>query len=533
MRRFEKYAIFAVLIQLAIPIVAKAVDVNYYGAAQEVSGSMAKLTNGSLNFLVDVGAHYNEHPDGGIQRNTLTPPTIELDFGFDPASIHCVFLTHAHLDHTGRLPQLVREGFVGKIFTTAATKSILEVMLEMQLRYEKQRIRNWNWSEYSNKGKGYIKAHWNSECQWRRKISRHNLKGFIGSLYQLQKDHESQSIDVSPCKVCARIELDPILSKIVEVKYNTPVFPAQGVHVTFLDAKHIPGSASILFKFETSNGEHRSCIFSGDLGSDMSRFLNEPAIAPTVDAIFVEGTYGDHSRNFEHEDEYLKFRHDIAKSIEEGKIVWIPSFALDRSQRIMYELRVAMQDGVLPASTQIYLPSPTARKVTELYLDNDTWNDAEIELRLNQIYTLTSNEYLDPEEFDPAPGSILITTSGMMDSAFSVGLIDKLLERSEVIIAFVGYQSPFTYGGQIKEGSPTVEKDGKTIQKKAEHRSYACFSGHGDADDIDRWLENNIHTDIYLVHGDKESLASRRRDLMDKGFKNVTIVERIATYPLD
>lgn len=417
------------LIFLLLPCLSFGAEVTYYGAAGEVSGSLALLEESDCKCLIDVGSHYGEHPDGVKQETSLVGSTGEREFAFNPASIDAVILTHAHLDHTGRLPELYRKGFRGLIYATPPTKKILEVMLEMQIRYESERTRNWEWSiGYKRKGNDYFKAHWHYDCRWRNRISEHNKRRFRGSLFDIQKQHERIRINVIPCQVCAQQELRHLLAHFKTIPYNERTILGKGISFLFITAKHIPGSSSVSFEIATPNRSKVNIIFSGDVGSDMSRFLSEPEAAPKSDHVFVEGTYGNYSRDFSAEKEYQRFIQEIRDIINKEGIVWIPSFALDRSQRILYEIESAIHKGTLRSVSNIYLPSPTAKKITELYIDNPTWSDIDVSGSLRKIYSLTTaKEYLDLEDFEPKAGSIIITTSGMMDSAYSVGLIPKLL----------------------------------------------------------------------------------------------------------
>jgi metallo-beta-lactamase family protein len=285
-------------------------------------------------------------------------------------------------------------------------------------------------------------------------------------------------------------------------------------------------------QIETSKSEKVNVLFSGDLGNDMSRYLSEPDPAPKADYVFVEGTYGDYSRDFTIEEEYRRFIKEIGSTLSDGGIVWIPAFALDRSQRILHELESAINKGDLQGVSNIYLPSAAARKITKLYIDNPKWHDADVSTALEKIYSSVVKEYLDLDDFTPKPGSIIITTSGMMDSAYSVGLIPHLLHRTDLLIAFVGYQNPFTYGGQLRGGADSVVVDDAEIIKRAKTSIFSCFSGHGDADDIDRWLYHNMQSKIFLVHGEKDSLERRSDDLNRKGFNDVTVVRPLTKYEL-
>ncbi len=230
---------FTIFLFLIAPTFCNGVNVTYYGAAGEVGGSLAVLEIGDLHYLVDVGSRYGEHPDGGKQTTSLVAQQKEDKLPFSAKSINAVILTHAHLDHTGRLPELYRKGFRGRVYATQPTKEILAVMLEMQIRYEKNRLRNWRWSKsYKKNRKDYFKAHWHQGCRWSKQIRDYNLATFRGTLYPLQKEHEKQNVTVSPCGECAQYELAPILTLFSTLPYQKKISISDNVYLTLLDAKH-------------------------------------------------------------------------------------------------------------------------------------------------------------------------------------------------------------------------------------------------------------------------------------------------------
>ncbi|MBT5717701.1 MAG: MBL fold metallo-hydrolase [Opitutae bacterium] len=497
-----------------------------HGGAGGVSGSLSTLSFRGNRWMIDCGSYY---PDGGgtlLQREQIAnEKSMILPRG--ALSTDGVFLTHAHLDHIGRIPLLVRNGYQLPIYLTEPTSHITKTMLEMSLRYEALRQRNWRWSTNSMK-EDYFICHWSSSCKWASLIK--HPRGFRGTLKALE---QQVGLDASPCKVCARMEFAEI-QKLYDVqRYNSKKSLGNGVSFTFLDAGHIPGSASFLFNIETSKGGV-SCLFSGDVGNRISRLVRGPDPIPKVDHVFMECTYGGYRRNPEVEREYARFRGRVTEVIRAGGIAWIPAFALDRTQKVLREISKAQDDYPnIYNEIPIVCSSSSGRTLTELYRNHgkSEWFRKEFN---QENDPLKPAGYFVPKYPDNLTNKlkvsplVLITTSGMMDEAASKGL-KGLLGQSNVTVFLVGYQDPQSPGGQLKAGKKTiVYKDGDKVGNvKARVESFSCFSAHGDATDMDRWLsQNDSSTTIYLVHGDKDSLEERRAQLVARGFPKTFIAQK-------
>ena len=231
------------------PSATGTVDIAFFGGAERVSGSMAVLSSAAGKWIVDCGAFYpevGETPEG--RKELANAQSSALPAG--AASADGVLLTHAHLDHIGRLPLLCRQGYRGPIYATPATIALSKTMLTMQVRYDASRVRDWRWSR-SRGDRDYVKVHWSPDCIWRNRISKRNMRSFSGTLGELEEyinknQHLllNDDVGVSTCKVCPQSEVNYMLGQMVPVAYGEPIHLAEGVRAIPIDAGHIPGSCS-------------------------------------------------------------------------------------------------------------------------------------------------------------------------------------------------------------------------------------------------------------------------------------------------
>jgi metallo-beta-lactamase family protein len=512
-----KLLLLAVLLPLSVKAAGSEPAVTVHGGAGEVSGSLSIVDAGPFRVMVDCGAYYPDGP-GTAQERQERAASRNSELPADATECRFLVWTHAHLDHLGRTPLLVQRGFRGTILTTTGTAAIAPVMLEMQVRYDAERIRDWVWSEAAirrNRTGSTLTAHWRPDCKWAAKISPHNGRSFGGNLLQLEKHvarMQGTECDVSPCKVCGEIEVDAIMALVVAHPYEREVPLGDGVYARFTDAGHIPGSASLLLTMPSNLGQRR-VLFSGDLGSAMSRVAPGPACGPAADLVVVESTYGDIVRAPELAGEFLRFRQDVARTVGAGGVAWIPAFALDRTQKILWELRTAQLDGTLDPQVPIYCPSPSGNEITAIYSAHrsDGWFSPAVANDPQAFSPFGLQEQL-PRGL-PAGPAIVVSTSGMMETAFA-GQLAPLLENPRNGVFLVGYQDPFTPGGELKQGVRKVAIDGRFYQLAATVSDYGCFSGHADAADVVTWLASQAQgTRVLLVHGDPERLAARARML--------------------
>jgi metallo-beta-lactamase family protein len=340
------------------------------------------------------------------------------------------------------------------------------------------------------------------------------------------------------------------------IGYDKPMEVAPGVSVTMLYAGHIPGAASVLFEMRVGEKKRR-VLFSGDVGNDLSPLFAGPKPAPDVDAVFVETTYGPTLRDPSVNEERAQFRRAVGEAVDRGRVAWIPLFALDRTQKILHELRLAQKEGTLSERVPIYCTSSTALEITAIYRQHrqDGW--------------FRDSVASDPLAWSPgglrkSPGlpknlprpSVLLTTSGMLDNGPSRTLVSRLVPDKSTAIFLVGYQDPASPGGMLmkaagllREGTrdqasltraaaglpsdnakkpqaaAVLELDGQ-IPVRAAVRYFRCFSAHGDAKDMDAWL-SKIHrgATVILVHGGPWELTTRAEQLIKQGWRDVRIAK--------
>jgi metallo-beta-lactamase family protein len=238
----------------------------------------------------------------------------------------------------------------------------------------------------------------------------------------------------------------------------------------------------------------------------------------------METTYGNTKRSIDAMMEFKRFKQEVADVVKKGGIAWIPAFALDRTQKVLYLISKAKKEGIIPENIPIFCPSPTAANITNIYqseLDKkEGWFKSDLYQESN---VFAYHQQKLPKEI-PQP-SILVTTSGMMDAAFSDNLSQTLLPNALITVFLVGYQDPGTPGGQLKAGQTSVQWDGKQIEVNANVRDFKVFSAHADAQDLEKWLsnQNKQTTKIYLVHGEKSALFAQKKSLENLGFQNVKV----------
>ena len=512
-----KLLLSVILICVGLAVLAETA-VTFYGGAGQVGGSCALVESGGFRMLVDCGSAY------GVDHST-TNAQEKSAFGFDPASVNCLLLTHAHQDHAGRVPELVQAGFKGTICATEPTRDLLALAWPSQVIYDESVRRNWHWSAKSKGGRSR-KVHWRADCEWGAKIAAHNRRSFTGTRAELDEHMVKISPEasaLSACRVCLEQEVAAILAEFKCAPYGVPT-KIGPFTVTFRPVKHIPGSAAIYIAEGTN-----TFVFSGDLGTPRSHFVREIEPARKADAVFVESTYGDASAGGDaaSEAEYARFRTEVGATVRRGGIAWVPAFALDRSQRVLYEISQGMARGEIPADAPVYMLSSKARNITRAYIEHPEWFDVDI-AAVSNLFARTKSRFSPTKHVKG--GGILLTTSGMMDAGSSLTLLPSLATNPAVRVCLVGYQSPDTHGHSLRSGAKEITVGGRQIPVHCAVSSYSCFGGHGDATENDAWLTNNRHSRIFLIHGDQKALADRQNVLVKRFGAVVEIVKPFKRY---
>lgn len=433
----------------------------FHGADQNVTGSCHLFEAAGKKILIDCGLY-----QGGreIDEENAEP------LGFDPASIDYLLLTHAHLDHCGRIPLLVKEGFTGEIITTAASCELARVVLLDSAHVQEDEAR--------------YKA---------KKASRHGQKDPIEPLYNV--------VDALNCF--------GFFGRTAE--YNQPITITDGIQATFIDAGHILGSASIVLDVE-NKGQQRRILFSGDLGYNGRAIIRDPATPPHADIVVMETTYGDRLHKTL-EPTLEEFYTTINKTLARGGNIIIPSFALERAQELLYYLREGIENGRLPSYLPVFLDSPMAISATQIFQRHPECFDKETceIFKSGQDPFMFSGLHFTRETAESmainnvAGGAVISAGSGMCTGGrVKHHLKHNLWNRNNTII-FVGFAAYGTLARQMVDGAKEVKIFGEEIPVHAGIFTIGGFSAHADQAELLTWHQQTGQPKItFLVHGDRE-----------------------------
>ena len=471
--------------------------ITFLGAARTVTGSNYLCETGKCRFLVDCGMF-----QGGRAERDMNYD----DFAFDVGKIDFVILTHAHIDHSGRIPKLYKEGFRGSIYATKATAELCAIMLP---------------------DSGHIQE---SEVEWEdRKRMRAGINR-IEPLYTVQDAIDS-------------------LKVFRKQAYGEIVKVSEEISFRFNDAGHILGS-SILEVFATEDGKTQKFVFSGDLGNKHSAMLRNPTIITEADCLVIESTYGDrdHDRSVDMFDRFINI---IDRTIKRGGNVIIPSFAVGRTQEIIYEINqdkdnIYGRKSVLE-NVPVYVDSPLATLATDVFRNNLDCFDKEARkyiengdnpLEFSHLDFTASADESRALNTDMTP-KVIISASGMCEAGRIKHHLKHNLWRRDCTILFVGFQAEGTLGRKIVDGAKKVRIFGEEVSVNADIEIIEGFSGHADMDGLLEWMSGfkNLPKTIFITHGEETVMDAFAGTMAAKFGVNPTIphkaemFEVVATVP--
>lgn len=441
-------------------------EISFLGAAKTVTGSCYHISTDSFNFLVDCGMFQGSSADEALNHEP---------FPFNPGELDFVILTHAHIDHSGRLPKLYLDGFKGQIYATKATAELSSIMLP---------------------DSGHIQEF---ENEWiNRKRERAGLPP-VKPLYTTQ--------DALDC-----IKLFTNVHYFEEVRIN------ENIRARFNDAGHILGS-SIVELWIRENGEEIKLVFSGDLGNNNMPILRDPSIIESADYLFIESTYGNRV-HMNVENKIDRFVEIITSTIAKGGNIVIPSFAVGRTQEILYELFKQREKygEKLNQLLQIpvYVDSPLAVSATKVFRNNLDCFDEEARAYIENgdnpldfpglMFTQSAEESKALNERKDS--LIILSASGMCDAGRIKHHLKHNLWRKESSIVFVGYQAAGTLGRRLVDGASKVRIFGDEITVNARIEMIEGFSGHADRDGLIAWIKKfkRKPRNVFIVHGEEEAM---------------------------
>ena len=432
--------------------------ITFIGATHEVTGSCTMLEVCGKHIIVDCG----------MEQGVDLFENIEIPVA--PADIDAIVLTHAHIDHTGKLPFLVANGYSGPIYSTEATRQLCDIMLRDSAHIQE------------------------AESQWRnRKGKRAADEGEFVPLYTTE--------DV--------LRTMPLFKT---TGYGRDMEIFDGVKITFTDAGHLLGSSNVLFTMN-ENGIEKTLLFSGDIGNVDKPLIRSPQDPPHADYVICESTYGDRTHP-EQPDYVSQLTRIIQSTLDRGGNVVVPAFAVGRTQELLYYLRIIKEKGLIKGHDgfPVVVDSPLAVETTNIYSHEmyEYYDEEAIELLRSGINPVTfpdlrvavSSDESKAINGDPVP-KIIISASGMCEAGRIRHHLKHNLWRPECTILFVGYQSPGTLGGRLLAGDDNVKLFGEDIAVKAEIRTINAFSSHADEPHLRAWVRKaDPGIRIFINHGE-------------------------------
>lgn len=447
---------------------------SFYGADQCVTGSCHCLEVGGKHILIDCGLQ-----QGRDERDNAV-------FDFSPNYIDYVIVTHAHIDHSGRIPLLIKEGFQGQIFTTRLTGQLLSVMLQDSAHIQEQ------------------------DAQWKN-----------------QKGKRAGRPPVEPLYTVA--DAAQVAEHLVTAEYGQIIELFEGVKIRFVDAGHLLGSASVEMWME-EGGVEKKIVFSGDIGNVNQPIIRDPSWVHGADYVVMESTYGDRNHA-----PVASYTAELAKIIDDtfskGGNVIIPSFAVGRTQELLYFMREMKKEGLVKSNPDftVCVDSPLANEATKIfsgdlrgYLDEEALEVVKEGERLFTFPGLMMTESSEESKLLNLDKSskVIISASGMCDAGRIRHHLKHNLWRPECTVVFVGYQGEGTLGRALLEGVKSVKLFGEEIAVKAKVVNFQGLSSHADHDHLIEWIKafDPKPAHVFVVHGDADVAPAFADELCSLGF---------------
>lgn len=423
----------------------------FLGATEGVTGSNTYAEHDDLKFIVDCGLY---------QGSKESEEENSKEFNFDPSSLNFVLLTHSHIDHIGRLPYLVKNGFNGKIYCTRPTKEFAGIFLEDTCNLMTER------AEEDNKQPLYNQN-----------------------------------------------DVDKAISLIEAFDYYEEIKPSENLSFKFHDAGHILGSAIVEIKFD-----EKSILFSGDLGNPPVPILKDTDFIE-ADYVVMESTYG--NRTHENpESRQSRLIQVVKESKEKNGVILMPSFALERTQEILYEFDSIIDKGLI-AKTPIYLDSPLAIKAIEVYKQHTDYFDSEAKKKYSEsenFFNFSCLKMIESREESIAidqsvENKVIIAGSGMSNGGRIIFHEKRFLPEPNTTLLVIGYQVEGTLGRSLSDGKRTVHIKGEEVQVRANIETIEAYSAHADQDKLFEWAKKCAKETVFLIHGEADAKSALEKKL--------------------
>lgn len=464
--------------------------ITFYGAAQTTTGSMHLVEANGCRILLDCGL-YQGHRKEAFEKNRNLP--------VDPPSIDCVVLSHAHIDHSGNLPQLVRQGFRGRVYARQSTMELCDVMLRDSCFLQKRDL------EYVNKRR------------------RRDGKKLFEPLYE-------------------QSDVDALMRLFVPVHMHEPREICRGVTLEFFNAGHILGSALVQLDVRGDRGRSHRLLFSGDLGQPDQPILRHFEYPSGADILLVESTYADRFHPSADDVELRLERHLKFIDRHNSKLL-VPAFSVGRTQQIIYYLNRLRERGRVPADVKVYIDSPLSQKATRIYASHrEVYNDearAMLAAGKNPLEYPGMTFVGTPEEsmaLNGTPGPmIIIAASGMCEGGRVLHHLKHCVQDEDNIVLIVGYQAENTLGRRIVEKRETIKILGEEVALRARVDVINALSAHADRAGLSDWIreiKDNVRN-AFAVHGEPEKVSAMVDMLKDLGVPNAVAPVPGQTFRFD
>jgi metallo-beta-lactamase family protein len=463
-------------------------EIKFCGAAETVTGSkhLITLKNGK-KILLDCGMFQGRGKESYEMNQT---------FHFDPNDIDCMILSHAHIDHSGNIPRLVKQGFKGKIYCTPATRDLAEIMLFDSAFIQENEASNFN--------------------KYRLKEGEKPIK----PLYTIEDAEKS-------------------FLHLHTVPYDTHFKIFDGLELLFTDSGHILGSAAVNLTI-TEEGKTQHLCFTGDIGRYVNRLLKQPAVFPQADTIICESTYGDrlHESAEDTKEKLMQVVHETCV-INKGKLI-IPAFSIGKTQELIYVLNQLEFAGKLPP-IKVYVDSPLAINATDIMRNHPESFSNEVNEYIKKDpspFGFNGLEYVRKVEDSKAINlskepCIIISASGMAEAGRVKHHLANNIENPRNAVLIIGYCEPSSNGGKLASGEKSISIFGKKFDVKAKVHVIDFFSAHGDYNEMLQYLSCQNPKKVkhfFLVHGNREVMLSFKEKLQEKGFDNIIIPQFLSTH---
>jgi len=448
--------------------------IHFCGAAGTTTGSQHLLEVNGLRILLDCGL-FQGHRKESYEKNRHFPY-------YDPASVDALILSHAHIDHSGNIPNLVKQGFDGNIYCTFATRDLCQIMLADSARIQQ------------------------ADADYLNRKRKHTKLPPIAPLYE--------PLDAERC-----------MRNFVNVGYDRSLPVGEGVTMTLVDAGHILGAAQVILDIvDKDDGKRKRLLFSGDVGRGNNDLLNDPVAVPDVDLMIMESTYG----GVTHEasaSSSKRLQHILNEALQTGGKIIIPAFAVERTQQLLFALHQMLEKDEIP-DVPVYVDSPLAVNATEVFrLHPECFNHKVYNMLfepsnpfgfegLTLIRTVRGSQELN----DKKGAGIIISASGMCEAGRVLHHLKNHIGDPATTVLFVGHCAENTLGRRIRDGVSPVNILGKSYKVRAKVEAVDSLSGHADHNELLRYFEatGGSKSTVWLVHGEAErshALAQALRPL--------------------